>query len=152
MRKSPCICVGSQQITFQSHVLTSPNVTQTFTSLIHPCIGVEDHAYAWKAPWQQATTHDQRLSHSCVAPNFTRPTHMRGSPRICVESSLVTFEAHVWKSSNVTLKMLSPLQSHAYMLDSQHMRGRQTQFPSSSSPRICVEASICVEAIQTQGQ
>ncbi|MED6141259.1 hypothetical protein PIB30_101574, partial [Stylosanthes scabra] len=35
---------------------------------------------------QQATTHDPCLSHSCVAPNFTRPTHMRGSPRICVES------------------------------------------------------------------
>ncbi|MED6202415.1 hypothetical protein PIB30_105162, partial [Stylosanthes scabra] len=32
------------------------------------------------------------------------------------------------------------------------MRGRQAQLPSSSSPRIYVEASICVEAIQAQGQ
>ncbi|MED6215438.1 hypothetical protein PIB30_113722, partial [Stylosanthes scabra] len=34
----------------------------------------------------QATTHDPCRSRSCVAPNFTRPTHRRGSPRICVGS------------------------------------------------------------------
>ncbi|MED6200945.1 hypothetical protein PIB30_090205 [Stylosanthes scabra] len=61
------------------------------------------HAYAWKALWQQATTLNPRQSHSSVTPNFARTTHRRGSPRICVESSQVTFEAHVWKSSNVTL-------------------------------------------------
>ncbi|MED6152940.1 hypothetical protein PIB30_096773 [Stylosanthes scabra] len=41
-RRSPRICMGSQQLTFQSHVKTSPNVTKTSTSLIHPRIGVQD--------------------------------------------------------------------------------------------------------------
>ncbi|MED6177175.1 hypothetical protein PIB30_095517, partial [Stylosanthes scabra] len=78
MRRSPRICVGNQQAHIPSH-----------------------------APWQQATTQDPRLSHSCVAPNFTRPTHMRRSPRICVESSLVTFEAHVWEELKHDLTMLA---------------------------------------------
>ncbi|MED6110161.1 hypothetical protein PIB30_040399 [Stylosanthes scabra] len=70
-----------------------------------------------------------------------RPTHMRGRHLGSKQPQLKR-----------DLKMLSPLQSHAYAQDSQHMRGRQTQPPSSSSPHICVEASICVEAIQAKGQ
>ncbi|MED6151083.1 hypothetical protein PIB30_078869 [Stylosanthes scabra] len=38
----PRICVGNQQLTFQSHVYTTSNVTFTSPSLIHRRIGVED--------------------------------------------------------------------------------------------------------------
>ncbi|MED6179264.1 hypothetical protein PIB30_115562, partial [Stylosanthes scabra] len=31
---------------------------------------------------------DPRLSQQSVAPSLSRPTHMRGSPRICVENCL----------------------------------------------------------------
>ncbi|MED6165763.1 hypothetical protein PIB30_102689, partial [Stylosanthes scabra] len=42
MRRSPRICVGSQQTHVPSHVYTTSNVTSTSPSLTHPRIGVED--------------------------------------------------------------------------------------------------------------
>ncbi|MED6152040.1 hypothetical protein PIB30_088137 [Stylosanthes scabra] len=45
----PCICVEvhayaweANKLTFQSHVYTTSNVTFTSSSLIHPCIGIEE--------------------------------------------------------------------------------------------------------------
>ncbi|MED6177248.1 hypothetical protein PIB30_096377 [Stylosanthes scabra] len=79
----------ANKLTFQSHVYTTSNVTFTSPSLIHPRIGVEDPRICMEG--------------TLVASNHARPTYRRGSPSICVESSLITFKAHVWMSSNVTL-------------------------------------------------
>ncbi|MED6126138.1 hypothetical protein PIB30_075437, partial [Stylosanthes scabra] len=124
------------------------------------------------ASWQQATTHDPRLSHSCVAPNFTRLMHMRGGPRICVESSTsrlrLTFgqasnmtlcaeppqtHACAWKITHVTFKahvqqskrdlfILPCPKSHAYAQNSKHMRGKLRSSFKLQDPRICVEDQV----------
>ncbi|MED6214927.1 hypothetical protein PIB30_108248, partial [Stylosanthes scabra] len=115
------------------------------------------HAYAWKAPWQQATSQDPCIgvevhtyawkAHSSHIPesllakpkrdqDFSKPksaTHRRRSPRICVGSQQLTFEAHVGRAKRDSI-LVSPFQSHAYAHNSKHMRGRQAQCPSSSRP------------------
>ncbi|MED6166836.1 hypothetical protein PIB30_113230, partial [Stylosanthes scabra] len=78
------------------------------------------HAYAWKESWQQATTHDPCRSHSCVAPNFTRP-------RICVES--IKYDPMCWTSSNPRMSVEDLFifphpKSHAYAQNSKHIRGK----------------------------
>ncbi|MED6224050.1 hypothetical protein PIB30_080040 [Stylosanthes scabra] len=125
-RRSPCTCVGSQQAHVPSHVYTTSNVTFTSPSLTHPRIGVED----------------PRI---CVEGTLAASNHTRSTPKSFMRGSkLHKTHAYAWKSTHMRGKLLSH--------NSQHMRGRQAQPPSSSSPRICVEASICVEAIQAQGQ
>ncbi|MED6163351.1 hypothetical protein PIB30_079028, partial [Stylosanthes scabra] len=61
-----------------SDITKPPSSTHRRRRPTHICVeGILD---------QQATMHDPCRSRSCVAPNFTRPTHRRGSPRICVGS------------------------------------------------------------------
>ncbi|MED6178681.1 hypothetical protein PIB30_109939, partial [Stylosanthes scabra] len=64
--RRPRICVVDQQAHIPSHVYTTSNVTPTSPSFTHPRICVEN---------------------TLAASNFTRPTHRRGSPCICMESS-----------------------------------------------------------------
>ncbi|MED6166115.1 hypothetical protein PIB30_105877, partial [Stylosanthes scabra] len=76
-------------------------------------------------------------SQSC--PNvtkFSKPKsamHRRRSPRICVGSQQLTFEAHVGRAKHDSI-LASPFQSHAYAQNSKYMRGRQAQCPSSLRP------------------
>ncbi|MED6116703.1 hypothetical protein PIB30_102673, partial [Stylosanthes scabra] len=103
------------------------------------------HAYAWKESWQQATTHDPCRSHSCVAPNFTTPTHMRGSPRMCVES--IKYDPMCWTSSNPRMSVedlfiLPHPKSHAYTLNSKHMRGKPRSSCKHHDPRTHVEDQV----------
>ncbi|MED6141665.1 hypothetical protein PIB30_105702, partial [Stylosanthes scabra] len=60
MRRSPRICVGSQQAHVPSHVYTTSNVTFTSPSLTHPHIGVEDPRIC--------------VEGTLAASNHTRPT------------------------------------------------------------------------------
>ncbi|MED6165536.1 hypothetical protein PIB30_100464 [Stylosanthes scabra] len=64
MRRSPRICMGSQQPHIPSHVYTTSNMTFTSPSLTHPRIGVEDPRIC--------------VEGTLAASNFTRPTHMCG--------------------------------------------------------------------------
>ncbi|MED6188142.1 hypothetical protein PIB30_083205, partial [Stylosanthes scabra] len=105
-------------------------------------------------------------------PNFTRPTHMRGSPRICVESSTsrlrLTFgqasnvtlwaeppqtHACAWKITHVTFKahvqqskrdlfILPCPKSHAYAQNSKHMCGKLRSSFKFQDPRICIEDQV----------
>ncbi|MED6140154.1 hypothetical protein PIB30_090381 [Stylosanthes scabra] len=100
--RRPRICVVDQQAHIPSHVYTASNMTLTSPSFTHPriCvestqqatsqdprIGVEVHAYAWKAH----TSHDpeSRLANPKCDQDSSKPksaTHRRRSPRICVGS------------------------------------------------------------------
>ncbi|MED6154008.1 hypothetical protein PIB30_107876, partial [Stylosanthes scabra] len=140
-----------------SHVYTISNVTFTSPSFTHPRIGVEDlricvestlaasssqdprigvevHAYAWKA--HSSHFPESRLAKPKRDQDFSKPksaTHRRRSPRICVGSQQLTFEAYVGRAKRDPI-LASPFQSHAYAQNSKHMRERQAQFPSSSRP------------------
>ncbi|MED6140006.1 hypothetical protein PIB30_089068, partial [Stylosanthes scabra] len=79
---------------------------------------------------------ESRLAKPKCDQDFSKPklaTHRRRSPRICVGSQRLTFEAHIRRAKCDPI-FASPFQSHAYAQNSKHMRGRQTQFPSSSRP------------------
>ncbi|MED6165456.1 hypothetical protein PIB30_099721 [Stylosanthes scabra] len=72
------------------------------------------------------TTQDPHLNQSCVTQSFTRPTHRRG------KLTQVTFEAHVWKSSNVTPSLLA--------------HSRATHMRRTAS--ICVQGKLNFQVLQ----
>ncbi|MED6189904.1 hypothetical protein PIB30_100568, partial [Stylosanthes scabra] len=99
-----------------------------------PRIGVDVHAYAWKAH----TSHvpESRLAEPKRDQDSSKPksaTHRRRSPRICVGSQQLTFETYIGRAKRDSI-LASPVQSHAYAQNSKHMRGRQAQCPSSPRP------------------
>ncbi|MED6186843.1 hypothetical protein PIB30_070588, partial [Stylosanthes scabra] len=99
-----------------------------------PRIGMEVHAYAWKAH----TSHvpESRLAEPKRDQDSSKPksaTHRRRSPCICVGSQQLTFEAYIGRAKHDSI-LASPIQSHAYAQNSKHMHGRQAQCPSSPRP------------------
>ncbi|MED6128901.1 hypothetical protein PIB30_102581 [Stylosanthes scabra] len=85
-------------------------------------------------------------SQSCsnMAPSTRRPTHMHGSPRICVESYLNHVSSHVLKKQTRP-RLASPSQSHAYAQDSTHMCGRQASSQRFQGHAHASKQDICVE-------
>ncbi|MED6226979.1 hypothetical protein PIB30_109102, partial [Stylosanthes scabra] len=60
---------------------------------------MEVHAYAWKA--HSSHVLESRLAKPKRDQDFSKPksaTHRRRSPRICVGSQQLTFEAHVGRA------------------------------------------------------
>ncbi|MED6187917.1 hypothetical protein PIB30_081134 [Stylosanthes scabra] len=85
-----------------------------------PRIGVEVHAYAWKA--HSSHVPESRLARPRRDQDFSKPksaTHRRRSPHICVGSQQLTFEAHVGRAKRDSI-LASPFQSHAYAQNSTH--------------------------------
>ncbi|MED6190859.1 hypothetical protein PIB30_110104, partial [Stylosanthes scabra] len=81
--------------------------------------------------------------------DFSKPksaTHSPRSTRICVGSQQLTFEAHVGRAKRDSI-LASPFQSHAYAQNSKHMVEGKLNVQVLQDPRICVEASICVEDV-----
>ncbi|MED6127919.1 hypothetical protein PIB30_092628 [Stylosanthes scabra] len=77
----------------------SKNSTHMRGSPSFPRIGVEVHAYAWKA--HSSHVPESRLAKPKCDQDFSKPksaTHRRRSPRICVGSQQLTFEAHVGRA------------------------------------------------------
>ncbi|MED6178315.1 hypothetical protein PIB30_106386, partial [Stylosanthes scabra] len=75
-----------------------------------PCIGVKVHAYAWKA--HSSHVPESRLAQPKRDQDFSKPksaTHMRRSPRLCVGSQQLTFEAHVGRAKRDSI-LASPFQ------------------------------------------
>ncbi|MED6142285.1 hypothetical protein PIB30_112195, partial [Stylosanthes scabra] len=89
MRRSPRICVDSHSVHDHGHVVTTLNVTMTHLP-----------TYRRTPSTHMRGKHIASMSsQSCsnMAPSTRRPTHMRGSPRICVESYLNHVSSHVLK-------------------------------------------------------
>ncbi|MED6142607.1 hypothetical protein PIB30_115397, partial [Stylosanthes scabra] len=87
------------------------------------------HAYAWKT--HSSHVPESRLAKPKRDQDFSKPksaTYRRRSPRICVGSQQLTFEAHIGRAKRDSI-LASPFQSHAYAQNSKHMRGRQAQCP-----------------------
>ncbi|MED6177283.1 hypothetical protein PIB30_096689 [Stylosanthes scabra] len=62
----------------------------------------------------------------------------------------VTFEAHVWKSSNVTPSLLAHSRATHMRRTASICAEGKLNFQVLQDSRICVEASICVEDIQAE--
>ncbi|MED6214965.1 hypothetical protein PIB30_108512, partial [Stylosanthes scabra] len=95
-----------------------------------PRIGVKVHAYVWKA--HSSHVPESRLAQPKHDQDFSKPksaTHRRRSPRICMGSQQLTFEAHVGRAKRDFI-LASPFQK----------------------PRICVKANIYVEACRSSSK
>ncbi|MED6129817.1 hypothetical protein PIB30_111753, partial [Stylosanthes scabra] len=91
-----------------------------------PRIGVKVHAYAWKA--HSSYVPESRLAQPKRDQDFSKPksdTHMHRSPRICLGSKQLTFEAHVGRAKRDSI-LANPFQK----------------------PRICVEGKLNAQDIQ----
>ncbi|MED6142295.1 hypothetical protein PIB30_112238, partial [Stylosanthes scabra] len=104
-----------------------------------PRIGVVDQQA--RMPSHICTTSNVTLT----SPNFTRSTHRRGSPRICVES--IKYDPMCWTSSNPRMSVedlfiLPHPKSHAYAQNSKHMHGKPRSSCKQHDPRTHVEDQV----------
>ncbi|MED6188843.1 hypothetical protein PIB30_089766 [Stylosanthes scabra] len=93
-----------------------------------------------------------------MATCLIRATHMRRSPRICVDSHSAHVHGHVATTLNVTMTHLPTYRR----ITSMHMRGRHIASMSSQScsnmarspedPRICVEDSTHMRGRKASSQ
>ncbi|MED6226966.1 hypothetical protein PIB30_108950, partial [Stylosanthes scabra] len=115
-----------------------------------PRIGVEVHAYAWKA--HTSNNPESRLAN----PNVTKTPPSLSQPRIGVEAHAYAWEANSSRLK-LTLEELNVTPSLLAQSRATHMR-RTTSICVEGKlsvqvlqdPRICVEASICVEEVEAQ--
>ncbi|MED6203105.1 hypothetical protein PIB30_112379, partial [Stylosanthes scabra] len=97
-----------------------------------PCIGMKVHAYAWKA--HSSHVPESRLAQPKRDQDFSKPksaTHMRRSPRICVGSQKLTFEAHVGRAKHDSI-LASPFQKPRICVEQQAYAWKASSMPKIS--------------------
>ncbi|MED6129266.1 hypothetical protein PIB30_106236 [Stylosanthes scabra] len=97
-----------------------------------PCIGVKVHAYAWKA--HSSLVPESRLAQPKRDQDFSKPksaTHRRRSPRICVGSQQLTFEAHVGRAKRDSI-LASPFQKPRICVEQQAYAWKASSMPKIS--------------------
>ncbi|MED6190987.1 hypothetical protein PIB30_111481, partial [Stylosanthes scabra] len=88
MRRNPRICVDS-------HLVHVPGSRCQNLKCDHDFTSNSPSTHRRRRPRHMRGRHskqldDPRLSQQSIPPSLSRPTHMHGSPRICVESYLIT--------------------------------------------------------------
>ncbi|MED6189660.1 hypothetical protein PIB30_098217, partial [Stylosanthes scabra] len=94
-----------------------------------PRIGVKVHAYAWKA-------HSSHVPESSLAqPKRDQDFSKRRSPRICVGSQQLTFEAHVGRAKRDSI-LASPFQKPRICVEQQAYAWKASSMPKISKTHV----------------